>query len=254
MNPKRQEKIFADKSAFRQEVRMPAVQTEGLSDDELAVALAYEVEPFSRIPAAEAETAWRPLAGDDPAFRVFDVAVVRRAGNGRGAERTARLLLPLACAGVLAVLLGAADFAYLATRLGKLEKTVAVRKPLQAQLDRLRSQTDADRRAAQAERDRREAAVQAQEQFARIRAAYPALLKALSESFSGRAVVQSIRKGGSAFAVSIRATAADARTATDVMVAFTRALAEQGWTLRSGAIETGDGSTAVFSCEARFAL
>ncbi|MBP5510265.1 MAG: hypothetical protein J6Z49_05055 [Kiritimatiellae bacterium] len=251
MNPKRQEKIFAEKNAFHQEVRMPAVQTEGLSDDELAVALAYEVEPFSRIPASEAEVAWRPVSGDDSAFRVFEVAVVRRAGNGKGTERAARLLFPLACAGVLAVLLGVADFANLSRRLGKLEKTVAVRKPLQAQLDRLRKQADADRRAAQVERDRREAAIKAQEKFARIRAAYPALLKALSDSFSGRAVVQSIDKGG-AFAVTIRATASDARTATDVMVACTRALAEQGWKLRPGAVETGYASTAVFSCEARF--
>lgn len=232
---------------------MPTVQTEGLSDDELAVALAYEVEPFSRIPAAEAETAWRPVTSDDPAFRVFEVAVVRRAGTGTGAAHSARLLLPLVCLGVLAVSLTAADFAYLTFRLGKLERTVAVRKPLQAQLDRLQKQAEADRRAAQAERDRRDAAVRAQEKFARFRAAYPALLKALSDSFSGRAVVKSINKGGSAFAVSIRATAADARTATEVMVALTRTLAEKGWTLLPGLIETGAGSTAVFSCEARFA-
>ena len=77
MSRKKTDSVMDDPSAFRQQVRMAAVQVTGLRPDELSTALAYEIEPFSGIPAAEAELAYSPVVDPDPTVSVYDVAVRR---------------------------------------------------------------------------------------------------------------------------------------------------------------------------------
>ena len=97
-----------DESAFRQQVRMAAVQVAGLRPDELSAALAYEVEPFSGIPAAEAELAYTPVVYSDPAVRVFDVAVRRR--KSRADKGGGRYLIPIIVVGIIALVIAGIDF------------------------------------------------------------------------------------------------------------------------------------------------
>ena len=67
----RKERQYAkeDANAFRQQVRMAAVQVTGLRQDELAMALAYEVEPFSGVPAGDAEVAYVGITPCSPVLR-----------------------------------------------------------------------------------------------------------------------------------------------------------------------------------------
>ena len=87
MSRKKTDSVMDDPSAFRQQVRIAAVQVTGLRPDELAAALAYEVEPLSGIPAAEAELAYSPVVDPDPTVRVYDVAVRRRKNRAAKVSR-----------------------------------------------------------------------------------------------------------------------------------------------------------------------
>ena len=104
---KEMKRIFSDRNAFRRTVNLAAVQVEGLSDDELSTALSYEVEPYSMIPAAEAEVAWKEIDGGDIAVKSFDVAIVRkqkkRGSIGEGLEKYLKAFVVLAIVLVMAL-------------------------------------------------------------------------------------------------------------------------------------------------------
>ena len=235
-----------DVNAFRQQVRMAAVQVTGLRPDELTMALAYEVEPFSGIPAAEAEVTYVPVVDADPAVRVYDVAVRRR--KNRAGTSGPRFLVPVFVLGMLALVLAAADFIFLQTRLRKLEGQVAVQTRLEAQLDAVRKPTAAARAEAHTLREQRETARRAQDEAARARAAYPAMLKAIATACGERAVLKTLDGGPSALSVAGMAVTASA--AADVQVELTAAVAELGWRLAPGPIGVRTpGLTAEFKCE-----
>ena len=236
----------SDANAFRQQVRMAAVQVTGLRPDELATALAYEVEPFSGIPAAEAEVTYVPVVDADPSVRVYDVAVRRK--KSRSATGGARFLVPLLVIGALALVLAAADFVFMQRRLGALRKEVAVQTNLEAQLDAVRRPAAAARAEAQALRERRETAARAQDEAARARAAYADILKAIAAAYGERAVLMTL-DGGPAV-LRVKGVAVTAAAAADVQVALTKSAIERGWRLTLGPIAVRTpGLTAEFECE-----
>ena len=244
----RKERQYAkeDSNVFRQQVRMAAVQVTGLRQDELAMALAYEVEPFSGVPAADAEVAYVPVADADPAVRVYDVTVTRK--KKRSAGGCERFLAPALVIGAIALLLAAADFFFMQRKLYALRREVAVQTELEARLDAVRKPAAAARAEAQAMRERREAAARAQDDVARARASYAHLLKAVAAAYGERAVLTSIEGGPSS--VRIKGVAATASAAADVQVALTRAAAEHGWRLVPGQIVLRKpGLTAEFESE-----
>jgi len=240
-------KLMDDAEAFRQQVRMAAVQVAGLKPDELAQALAYEVEPFSGIPAAEAEVVFKPIADPDPTVRVYDVAVKRCKRRGASSGALDRCLKP---AVVFACVVGAllvADGIFLACRKSSLAKTVAERRPLQAQLDQLRRDAKNARDAAAAIRAKREAAIRAQDEAADLRAAHADLLGELAAAFGERAVVTAVASGEDARTLGVKAIGVSAEAAAEVMRLLTVSASAKGWRVSPGTIAaSGTGATVTF--------
>lgn len=234
-----------DDYAFHQQVRMAAVQVMGLRPEELAAALAYEVEPFSGIPANEAEITFTPVADPDPAIRVYDVSVRRRRAEG---SRSERLLKPLLLAGAAALLLATADFAFTSRKLGALKRDVARRAELQRQLDAAIKPAAAMRSEAQKLRNSREAAARAQNDAARERATYAKMLSAIADACGERAVLKSL--DGNAASLRVKGSAVSATAAADVLVDLTAKASLFGWRLAPGSISVcTPGQTAGFECE-----
>ena len=242
--------IMDDPSAFRQQVRMAAVQVAGLKPSELEAALAYEVEPSSGIPAAEAEIGFRLVPGDDPTVRVYDVAVRRRKAHGSaGAERFVR---PLTILGAVVLAIVAADAAVTLRTQSRLARDVAERERLDARIKAVQREARAAREETQSVRAKREAAVKAQDDVARYRAAWPELLDAIAESCGGGAVLTSLEADGP-FRVKMRATAVSPRAAADVMVSLAAAARRIGWRVRPGATAvSARGTTTTFDCELEY--
>jgi len=230
---------------FRQQVRMAAVQVAGLRPEELVQALAYEVEPFSRIPATEAEVTYRPVEDADPTVRVYEVAVRRRAdrtGRTSGAERW---LKPAYVLAAVVVAVAAADGVLLTRRRGELEKSVAACRPLQARLDRLQTDVRTASERAAAVRSRREEAARAQEEAADLRKAHADLLADFATTCGTRAVVTSIGAGEGSRQFQVRAVGVSAEAAADVMQALTECIAPRGWRLTPETIAVRGAGTAV---------
>ena len=252
MNASSESSLWADRSAYRQQVRLAAVQVAGLSANELSVAIAYEVEPFSGIPAAEAEVVWKEAASEDQAVRVFDVAIARRKRRSSAEAVASRLFPTLLVLGALAVVAMAVDGAVILRRTAVLRRSLSMREPLEAELGRLAGETRRIRAEAAALRERRAAAVRAQETCARLRAAYPEALQALARACGGRAVVTSLGAPGEPFALTIEAAASSSECAAETLVDLTKALEACGWSLEPGSIVSRSvGSTVAFSALAR---
>jgi hypothetical protein len=248
---KDRERIFADKGAFVSTVRLARVQVEGLGDAELKSALAYEVEPYSSVPAAEAEVAWRRIESGDAAVEAFEVAVVRRRKDGVE-EKLGRCLKPLTAAAALALLAMAADYAVMARARSRLESSLARRLPLQEELDRI------DRRAASL-RDRagklrlaRETAAEAQNECARLRSAFAGFTDAVSE-LDGASVLKSVEEGEGEFSLGLAFASVDERSAAAAMAELTASLARKGWDfIPEGISPAGAGGTVEFRGKAVF--
>lgn len=246
MSRKKTVSVMDDPSAFRQQVRMAAVQVAGLRPDELSAALAYEVEPVSGIPAAEAELSYTPVVDSDPTVRVYDVAVRRRKNSAAtGGER---YLVPVLAIGVVALVLAGVDFAVTSRRLDGLKREVAEQTRLQSDLDAVRNPAKAARAEARAIRERRESAARAQAEAAKARSAFADILEAISAACGDRAVVSSL--DGGAFSLRLAGVAVTASAAADTLVALTDEAARRGWKLTTGPITVRTpGQTAEFKCE-----
>ena len=251
MNEKDSEKLLNDPSAFRQRVRMAAVQVAGLAPDELASALAYEVEPFSGIPAGEAEVAYRVVVEPDPSVRVYDVAVRRRSGRGtKSSKGFERWLVPAYVFAALVVLAVGADYLHFRMRHAALAKEVAVQSRLEATLQSIRNRTKSRRDEASALRAAREAAIAAQDAVEKRRALFPGLLSVIGSAFADRAVLKSIASGEGAGAVRLAAAAANAEAAAEALTRLTAAATAKGWKVKTGGMSSRtEGATVAFDCE-----
>ena len=246
MTRKKTVSVTDDPSAFRQQVRMAAVQVAGLRPDELSAALAYEVEPVSGIPAAEAEIYYTPVVDSDPTVRVYDVAVRRR--KSRSAAGGERCLLPALAIGVAAIVLAGVDFAFTSMWLDGLRRDVALQARLQSELDAVRNPAKAARAEARAIRERRESAARAQVEAAKARSAFADVLEAISVACGDRAVVSSL--DGGSFSLRLAGVAVTAQAAADTLVALTEDASRRGWRLTTGPIMVRTpGQTAEFKCE-----
>lgn len=247
--------IFNDAKAFRQQVRLAAVQVAALGDAELAAALAYEVEPFSKIPAADADVAWRENAAVSTAsVKVYDVAVVRRsprscAKSGGGAGR--RLSALVAVVAILSVAAVAVDFYAVSSRRRELRRAVAAQEPLDDELHRLEAVERETRDEAHRIREGREREEAAQRRVAAMRSALPDALGCIAAVCGGRIVVREI-SSPSPFAVEFRCIAATAENASDILARLGEAVPAAGWRLESGSLAANAaGTMAEFSFRIR---
>lgn len=257
------EHVLATPACFRQRVNLPAAQVDGLSPDELAAALGYEVEPFSGIPRAEGVLAWKPMGGPDATRRVFDVVQIRRTdlakvvAEGRKAKRTVRAVtappetaigetidvLPwivLARSGafaglfrhpgawwgaacVVAAVVLAGDYVQIRRETATLREQVFVQRRLQGEKDALNRKLDDLRRELKTCQETWERAANAQRDVAALRAAWRDLLAAVSDACRDEVVVKEIRATGP-FAMELAGVALSAEAAGRMVVRLTNAL------------------------------
>lgn len=257
------EQVLATPACFRQRVNLPAAQVDGLSPDELAAALGYEVEPFSGIPRAEGVLAWKLVGGTDATRRVFDIVQIRRAdlakavAEGRKAKRTIRAVtappetaigetvdaLPWvvlersgAFAGLfrhpgawwgaacaVAAVVLAGDYVQIRRETATLREHVFVQRRLQGEKDALNRKLDALRRELKTCQETWERAATAQRDVAAHRAAWKDLLAAVSDACRDEVVVKEIR-ATEPFVAELAGVALSAEAAGRMVVRLTDAL------------------------------
>lgn len=286
------EGVFASPACFRQRVVLPAVQVAGLSEDELKAALAFEVEPFSGIPAAACEMAWRAVEEPDPGRRAFEVVQIRssdlasevaraRAGGrrvtavtavpddargerledlprvpvkGRGLVRAHPVLLWAAACVLLACGL-AWDGLRIQGEVKSLRRDVAGRRGLQAEKERLESRAGDLRRQTEDLLRRRADERRAQVRAEVLRAAARELLESVPKACRDESVVRGIRAGAEPSELVLSGVALSAEAATRTVARITEALAgrKSGWSVHPGAVgEQAAGETCVFDISFTF--
>ena len=252
MKTKRKDKIWDDPNAFRQQVRMAAVQVTGLSADELAGALAYEVEPFSSIPAKDAELVFRPVADPDATVRVFDIAVVRasRKQGGSWVSHCVFILL-----GITAIALGVyawRDYNHIKSEEVRLAAETVRRNAYGGELAALQKKIDENRNAAKATRDARVATTRGRQNTEVLRDVYRLLLETVSNACGERSVLKEI-KCPNPYSAEIKAVSLGTKSASETLVNLSSALVPRGWTIEPGALTfSGVGGTVSFSCTVTF--
>lgn len=283
------EQVFATSDCFRQRVSLPSSQTASLSHDELAAALGFEIEPFSGIPRADSEMAWREVGDAGGTRRVYDVVQIRRAdlakavAEGRKMKRVVRAVTapPEGAAGetveslpwievrrarglsgispyalwagacVVAACALAWDFWRVKSESEALRREVVERRALQREKDGLSRKISAAGSELESLRAKREAAMRAQDGVAAFRAAWKELLSAISDVCGDEVVVKSLVPDG-AFSVELSGVALSAESAGRFFVRMADALhGKSGWRTSPGKV-VSSGETASFTCRAKF--
>lgn len=268
--PRRARIAVASAEVFSDRVRLSAGRIAGLSREHLRSALAFELEPFSGVPAADAAVAFTEVPDPDPAFTAFDAAVLPRGrlselgDAARAAGFSLACVTPLPPSGaadisglpqivpsgkrgaaptfagklcttsIAALALCAAAIAGPAVIRSKLSHEAQERAALGAELGARAAGTAAMRRRAAellAEKAARDAAAS---RLGAMRAAWPELLERLARSCAGGAMIDSLAADGGAF--ELRCVCADAAEATAAAVRFSEALAACGWSVKPGAV------------------
>lgn len=247
--------IFGNPKAFRQQVWLAAAQVAALGQDELAAALAYELEPFSNIPAGEADVEWRETAESNATVKVYDVAVVRRrarkGGGGDGVPMKWSAIV--AAAALISVVAVAIDWFAMSSQMEKLRKDVAAQRPLDEELRRLEERDRIVSAEAAAIREKREAVERAQENVESLRSFLPGALDAVAAVCGGKIVVKEILSP-SPFAMEIRAVAVSADSAAAIMAQLGDDASARGLRLEPGAIAaTATGTMSEFTFRLRIA-
>lgn len=284
--------VLATPACFRQRVNLPAAQVAGLAEAELATALAFEIEPFSGVPRAEGELAWRACPDPDAARRVFDVVQIRRTDlaaavdqarregrrvtaitavpdEARGERAEDLPCIPVRGKGVLkthpyllwsAVCLLAAGFfaaegVRLAAEVGRLRRDVAERRGLQSEKESLEAKAAGLRRQAAEIRGRRAEEAKAQARAGMLRAAGRILLEAVPGACGDDSVVRAIGPGEDVFDLRLSGVSLSPETATRTVSRLTAALAapRSGWTVKPGTVAVQTtGGACVFDCTFAF--
>lgn len=238
--------IFENPKAFRQQVRLAAVQVAALGDAELATALAYELEPFSKIPAADADVAWRESAESNATVKVYDVAVLhRRAGrrsNGQGGAKYLNAIV--AAIALLTVAAVGVDYFILSSRKGELHREISAQMPLDVELRRLEDRERSLRNEARRIRERRVSEEAAQIRAGALRSAIPDALDAVAAVCGGKIVVKEI-SSPSPFELEIRAVAVTAENAAAIMAQLGDAVSAKGWGLEPTQLAANSAGTMV---------
>ena len=247
MKGKADTEIWNDPDAFAGTVRLGLSQAQAVSAEELPFVLAYELEPASGIPASQAEVSWKETEGGDPAMRVFEVRVRRRGGVSRA--RTGRpAAIAAVCCSVFAAVAIAVDAARIASSLSALEKDVAVRSRLTAELRGIESSAQSAQIEAQNIRTRREEAEASASKAALLRGSYSSAMGVVASVCvaGGKSFVRGF-SSPEPFRLEIRAISESAQTASGTMSSLAKAVSAKGWTLLPGGIRQ-EGTMSVFSC------
>lgn len=285
------DQVLATVAAFRQRVNLPAAQVSGLSDAELASALAFEVEPFSGIPRAESRIAWKRVNAADAARAVFDVVQIRtrdlveEVAKAKKSKRNVlavtappesaagetvedlpwvpvkagggiSLKLPLlgALAALLALLAMGWHGMSLRTERRRLEAEVAVQLRLQGEKNALESQLSALRRQIDGLRERRMEAERAQQNAEVLRSAWRVLLEAVPRACRDESVLKSVKATG-AYSAQLTGLSLSTEAATRTFVRLSEELKppKSGWRLSPGAVNSpAGGGTVTFECQLDF--
>lgn len=285
------DQVLTTVAAFRQRVNLPAAQVSGLSDAELASALAFEVEPFSGIPHAESRIAWKRVNAADAARAVFDVVQIRtrdlveEVAKAKKAKRNVlavtappesaagetvedlpwvpvkagggiSLKLPLlgALAALLALLAMGWHGMSLRTERRRLEAEVAVQLRLQGEKNALESQLSALRRQIDGLRERRMEAERAQQNAEVLRSAWRVLLEAVPRACRDESVLKSVKATG-AYSAQLTGLSLSTEAATRTFVRLSEELKppKSGWRLSPGAVNSpAGGGTVTFECQLDF--
>lgn len=272
------EKILVLDECFRQRVALPRRQVEGLKAEELKTALAFELEPFAGVAAANAAVAYKPLTAENLDECAFDVVVISRAEltsrlahtryravTSRPHEGEDLTTLPLIMAQsnmpfkvlygiiclVLLVIIGI-DYTALSSQNQRLAKQVKTQRVLAAQLDSITRETESYN--AQARQLREEAAAQqrAQHNAAAKRAALRDLMECVAAAYGDDAVVRNITQLDKPFALRITGTTLNSTDAARVCARLADSLGKRGWLVVPGNVERKSKGTITFVCDVIF--
>lgn len=275
-------------ACFRQRVEIAAAQAEGLPDEDLAAALAFELEPFSGIPFSEGRLAWKRLESDQGGRVAFDTVEIRSselegalASLGAGARfvtaipaegepieslpaipvsprRSARAFGPMkiwfAVSLVAALALVALSFVR-TLRVRTLERLVSERSVLEAERARLASRAASLADEAASIRRGRADFARAQDDAAALRSAWQALLVAIPKACGGESVLVSVEPGDEGFVAAVRGSSLSPAAAARVSTLLAEELRtpKSAWVLRPGRIgAVSPGGTVPFECALEF--
>ncbi|MBR4170217.1 MAG: hypothetical protein IKR48_01040 [Kiritimatiellae bacterium] len=283
--------VIPSTACFRQRITLPRQQVKGLSRDELAAALSFEVEPFSGIPRSESELAWRTLDDGNPERTVFDVVQIRKQDlallleDAKRAKKTVRAVTAVPAEGaeseriedlpwivpspqhgrmarygvlyiLVCVLLCAGilcDGFRLIRRQNNLRPIVEHQRTLQVEKDSLMRKLQNTQKEIANLRTQRTDQEQAMRSAQVFRAAWQHLLEVTPKACGGDALLRSITPNESAFSATIQAIGVSPKDAVQVFVRLSRKLAPLGWQLTPGAITVQAPATTVsFSCQVTF--
>lgn len=289
---KRTEEILVSENCFRQRVNLPAAQVAGLSESELAAALAFEIEPFSGIPQSESEIAWRAeSSGIASNRRIFDVIQIRKKdlasilakakSEGKKAKGVTAIpdgsvgetteTMPFVAAAkrkspsspltvwlaVCAICFAAlfAEWAKIAMENKRLATELGAREILQARKNSLEAKERAIRDEIEKTKGAREKERRSQRKVALLRSSWRILLESVSSACANDCVVQSIVKSGEPFKARLEGMALSPADADGAMNRLTGELKKRGsfWKVSPGEVVSKTASgSVVFSCEMFF--
>lgn len=240
-------KTSGGQDVYRQRVSMAGVQVDGLSQEEILSALAYEVEPFSGIPAHEADVTFSQLDGGDESVRVFDVTVRRRKSASGGISAAKALRAAIAFSAVVFVAI-AADFAVLSYRTGRLSSSVEARRPLDSSLRSIENKASSLGSEAVRLAETVSTVDNARNRIASARSRYFRLMGEIARKCGGRMVVKSF-DSPEAFSVEMSASAVSVQACADALSELTRAASLAGWSASPGKMHSDESlSTVGFTC------
>ena len=291
MKPIRSTEVFTTAACFRQRVNLPAAQVAGLTDEELASALCFEIEPFSGIARSDGQLAWKRAEGGDVTRAVFDVVQIRTrdlqdevakqraakrsvravtavpdAATGETVERlpwiplkaagtgASRLVWLVGIAGALVVLALGGEYWRLSRNVRNLSREVAAQRVLQAERNQLTAKLTALQREADAIRAARMESARAQQNADVLRAAWRVLLEAVPKACRDESVLKTMTATG-AYSAELTGLALSPEAATRTFVRLTEELKppKSGWRLTPGAIQApAAGGTVRFECRLAF--
>lgn len=234
-------------NVYRQRVTMAALQVDGLSQVEIARALAYEVEPFSGILGDEADVSFEVVASHDSQVRIFDVTVKRKTQSAKGID-CKKALRAAAFVWVVLFVAIAADFLVLSGQIKSLSASVEARRPIDARLRTINSKISENNLQASRLEANCKAAENARSSVAAKRAAYCALMEEVASGCAGQMVVKAFNSDGP-FSVEMQGSSTSVESCTQALLDLTRAAARASWLVSPGRMSADEtGSVISFSC------
>jgi hypothetical protein len=293
MKKKTTEEIVISESCFRQQVNLPLTQVAGLSDTEIASALAFEIEPFSGISRAEGEMAWRLKSDASSNRRIYDVIQIRKSDLARVVARAksekkkikgitaspdfsagetleempfveiskkkirlSPMTIWLAFCGVFFIaLLG--EWAIINSENKRLKQEIGEREILQVRKNSLEAKERSIRNEIENIKAMRAEEISSQDKVASLRSSWRILLDAVSSACGDESVICSISKKDGPLKASLEGVALSPEAASLMLRRLTEKLNSQKskWHVLPGEIgSVSSGGTVKFTCDVIFEM